>query len=105
MSIEGLKREYVPKYLANGDDKFYRSLLVLAINKLVLLNQGAYKKAPAPHLEYLDYCDWFLVLYRREGDDTYLKIARVLRKVAHKLYRVLLKKKLTPLSARFLNLV
>ena len=105
MSIDGLKQEYLPKYLANGDDKFYRSLLVLAVTKLLLLQQGTYKKDPAPHLEYLDYAEWFLVLYRREGDDTYLKIAKMLRKAAHKIYRVMLKKNLTTPNVRFLNLV
>ena len=35
----------------------------------------------------------------------YLDIAKVFRKVAHKIYRVMLKKSLTPKNSKFLNLV
>jgi hypothetical protein len=104
MSVDGLKEDFVPKFITNGEDKFYRSLLFLAINKLVLINAGAYKGIP-PHLEYLDYCDRFLILHRREGDEIYLRIAKMLRRAAHRIYRVMLKKKMTPYSDKFLNLV
>jgi len=104
MSGDGLKQEYVTKYLAGGDDKFYRTILVLALKKLVLIDNGTYKGA-SPHLEYLGYYDQFIILYRREGDEVYLRIAKMLRKVAHKIYRIMLKKKMTAPDTRFLNLV
>jgi hypothetical protein len=104
MNIDGLKQEYVPKYIANGEQKFYRSLLFLAMNKLVLMNKGAYKGSP-PHLEFMDYHDLFIILYRREGEEVYLMIAKTLRKVAHKVYRIMLKKNMTNANNRFLNLV
>ena len=104
MSAEGLKQEYIPKYLDNGKQKFYRHLLFLALNKLVLMNKEAYKGIP-PNLEFLDYHDQFIILYRREGDEVYLEIARMLRKAAHRVYRIMLKKNMTVINAKFLNLV
>lgn len=104
MNTEGLKGNLVPEFLANGEEKFYRSIIFLALQKLVLIDKGAYKGMP-PHLEYLDYHDRFIILYRREGDEVYLKIAKMLRKAAHKIYRIMLKKKMTPPHPKFLNLV
>jgi len=104
MSTEGIKSNLVPEFLANGEDKFYRSIMFIAIQKLVLINKGAYRGIP-PHIEYLDYYDRFIILYRREGDEVYLSIAKMLRKAAHKLYRIMLKKNMTPPNAKFLNLV
>lgn len=91
MSIDGLKQEYMPKYLDNGEQKFYRHLLFLGLNKLVLIDKGIYKGTP-PNLEFLEYYDQFIILYRREGDEVYLQIARMLRKAAHRIYRIMLKK-------------
>jgi hypothetical protein len=104
MSGDGLKQEYVTKYLASGDEKFYRTILVLALKKLVSINNGTYKGMP-PNLEYLGYHDQFIILYRREGDEVYLRIAKMLRKAAHKIYRIMLKKMMTVPDTRFLNLV
>jgi hypothetical protein len=104
MSIDGLKEEYVPKYSTDGEQKFYRYLLVSALNKLVLIDKGMYK-GTTPELEFLDYYDRFIILYRREGDEVYLRIAKMLRKAAHKIYRIMLKKKMTAPNAKFLNLV
>lgn len=104
MSVDGLKDDFVPKFISSGEDKFYRSLLFLALNKLVLIDKGMYKGTP-PHLEYLDYYDRFIILHRREGDEVYLKIAKMLRKAAHRIYRIMLKKKMTVSNVKFLNLV
>lgn len=104
MSVDGLKENYVPQFISNGEDRFYRSLLFLALNKLVLINKGMYKGTP-PHLEYLEYYDRFIILHRREGDEVYLQIAKMLRKAAHRIYRIMLKKKMTSPNMKFLNLV
>lgn len=104
MSFEGLKEELVPKFIANGEHKFYRSILLLALQKLIATEKGIYKGTP-PHLEYLEYHDRFIILYRREGDEVYLSIAKMLRKAAHKIYRIMLKKKMTQPNAKFLTLV
>lgn len=104
MSVEALKKEFVPKYLAAGEQKFYRFLLLYALNKLIFIEKGTFK-GTSPEIEFLDYYDQFIILYRREGEEVYLDLARVFRRAAHKIYRVMLKKKMTEKNVRFLNLV
>lgn len=104
MSTDSLKKEFVSKYLAVGEQKFYRFLLVYALNKLVLVDKGA-PIDPTPDLEFLDYYNRFIILYRREGEEVYLRLARLFRKAAHKIYRIMLKKEMTAPNAKFLNLV
>ncbi len=104
MSTDGLKKEFIPKYLAVGEQKFYRFLLVYALNKLVHIDKGVHID-PTPDLEFLDYHNRFIILYRREGEEVYLQIARLFRKAAHRIYRIMLKKGMTAPNAKFLNLV
>jgi len=104
MSVEALKQNFVPKYLATGERKFYRFLLLYALNKLIYIEKGSFK-GTSPELEFLDYHEQFIILYRREGEDVYLELARCFRRAAHKVYRVMLKKKMTERNAKFLNLV
>lgn len=104
MSTETLKKEFVPKYLSVGEDKFYRFLLLYALNKLIEMEKGDYKGV-SPEMELLNYHERFLILYRREGEDIYLNLARVFRKSAHRIYRIMIKKQLTDTNYRFLNLV
>lgn len=104
MSTEGLKKEFVPKYKAVGEDKFYRFLLLYAINKLIYIEKGSFKGI-SPELEFLDYYDRFIILYRREGEEIYLDLGRIFRRTAHKIYRVMLKKKMTEKNPKFFNLV
>lgn len=104
MSIDDLKKEFVPKYLAVGEQKFYRFLLMYALNKLVIINKGTNIDL-TPDLEFLDYHNRFIILYRREGEEVYLQVARIFRKAAHRIYRIMLKKGMTAPNAKFLNLV
>lgn len=105
MSVELLKREFVPKYLEIGEpNRFYRYLLFYAINKMVLIERG-FVKGISPDVAFLECHDRFIILYRREGEEHYLHMARAFRKAAHKIYRALLKKKLVSYNTRFLNLV
>ena len=105
MSIELLKQEFVPKYLESREsNKFYRFLLFYAINKMVLIDQG-FTKCITPDVAFLECYDQFIIMYRREGLEYYLDMARAFRKAAHKIYRVMLKKKLTTYNTKFLNLV
>lgn len=100
-----MKQEFVPKYLEAGEpDKFYRFLLFYAINKMVLIEQG-FAKCITPDVAFLECHDQFIIMYRREGLEHYLDMARAFRRAAHKIYRVMLKKKLTTYNPRFLNLV
>lgn len=104
MSVEALKKNFVPKYLATGEQKFYRFLILYALNKLIYIEKGSFK-GTSPELEFLDIYDQFIILHRREGEDIYLELARVFRRAAHKVYRVMLKKSMTERNAKFLNLV
>lgn len=104
MNVELFNKEFVPKYLSDGEIKFYRSLLVISLNKLVLISKGTYKGI-LPHLELLDYYNQLIILYRREGEEIHLQIARVFRRAAHKIYRIMLKKNMTTINNKFLNVV
>jgi hypothetical protein len=105
MSVELLKKEFVPKYLAAGEpNKFYRFLLFYALNKMVIIEQG-FPKGVAPDVAFLDCHDQFIILYRREGEEHYLNMARAFRRAAHKIYRVMRRKNMIPYNPRFLNLV
>lgn len=104
MTSDVFKQEFVSKYMSSGDDKFYKFLLVYALNKLIAIEKGEYKGIE-PSLELMDYHDRFVILYRREGEEIYLSLARCLRKAAHKIYRVMLKKNMTIRNSKFLNLV
>lgn len=103
MSIESLK-EFIPTYVGGGEEKFYRSIILAALHKIIESEKGLYKGLP-PHLQYLEHYEGFLILYRREGDLVYLDMARMLRKASHKIYRIMLKKNLANINHKFLNLV
>jgi hypothetical protein len=104
MNADALKRDFVDKYHSVGEQKFYRFLLVYAINKLIKIRDGEYK-GTSPELEYLDYSERFVFLYRREAEEVYLKLAHIFRKAGNKIYRMMLKKGLTKKNSKFLNIV
>lgn len=103
--IEDILKTAVPQYLKIGEEKFYRFLLSYAINKLVLMRQSEASIKTPPDLQLLNYYDRFIVLYRREGDEVYLEIARLCRKAAHKIHRLMVKRGMTAPNDKFLNLV
>lgn len=104
MGVDDLKQKIMETYRAYGKDKFYRSILFCQLNKLVLISNGTYKGI-SPDLECLENYDQFLILFRREGDQNYLDIAKLFRKVAHKVHRIMLKQKMTIYNNKFLKLV
>lgn len=78
--------------------------------------QGLYEKAvgigmlqaatkPDYDIEILNLSESFLALYRRTGNEDYAGISRVLRRVAHALFRQLVKHEMKNLDPRFLKLV
>ena len=101
MIPEESKKLFLTKYSTFGNDKFYKFLLNYAINRIV---SGKDLKVPSPEVELMDYHDKFLLLYRRESDEAYLDIAKLFRKAAHKIYRIMLKKDLVEKNNKFLNL-
>jgi len=104
MNVDILKRDFIPKYLAAGEQRFYRFLLTYALDKLVGMEKKTYTGI-SPDLEFLEYYEQFLILYRREGEGMYLDLAALFRKAGHKIYRVRLQKGMTSPNAKFLQLV
>lgn len=104
MSQDDLKQKFMEYYFTNGKDKFYRYILFCQLNKLVLITNGTYKGI-LPDIECLDNYDKFLILFRREGDANYLDIAKLFRKAAHKIHRIMLKQKMTIHNNKFLKSV
>lgn len=104
MSTEVLKTEFVPQYLAAGENKFYRLLITYSLKKLIYL-QKSKCKIQSPELDLLDTHNQFIILYKREGEEIYLDLARIFRKAGHKIYRIMLKNNMTKMNNRFLNLV
>ena len=104
MNLDGLKKEFVPKYLQAGAPKFYDFLINYALTKLIAIDKENYKGI-YPDIEFLTYYEKFLILYRREGDDVFMDIAKIFRKASHKVYRIMLKKNMTEVNSKFLRAV
>ncbi len=101
---DNIKKLFINKYTAIGEEKFYKFLITYALNRIVEPTEK--EKTPFnPALELMEYYDMFLKLYRREGEDIYLELSHQFRKAAHKIYRILLKKGLTEINNKFLQLV
>ncbi len=103
MDTVALKTELLPKFLQLGDERFYRFLLVLGAQRIVSLEKG--EQVVFPNLELLEFHDQFVILNRREADDRYLQIAKVFRRAAHKIYRLMVKRNLIEPNPRFLRAV
>jgi hypothetical protein len=102
MQSDNIKKLFINKYSTVGEEKFYKFLITYALNRIV---ETSPKDNYNPAMELMDYYDMFLKLYRREGEDIYMDLARQFRRAGHKIYRVILKKGLTEKNAKFLNLV
>lgn len=107
MIPEESKKIFIDKFSSFGDEKFYQFLLNYAIGKIADGNfKKKYNKSEnSPEKELLSYYDKFLFLYRNENNIIYLDIAKLFRRAANKIYRILLKKKVIKKSNIFFNLV
>jgi hypothetical protein len=99
-----LKKDHLTTFLTLGDEKFYNLLLFISVSKLVYLQKNSLKDK-SPEIEFLDYYEENLTLYRRNGEQIYLDLAKIFRRAANKVYRSLLKKKLIKRSDKFLNVI
>jgi len=99
-----MKKEFIPKLLDVGEVKFYRFLILYAMNKLISVENGTYKGS-TPEIDFLDYHDQFLAMYRKEGETVLLDLAKIFRRAGHYIYLVMLKREMTNRNNRFLNLV
>ena len=102
MIPEESKKLFLTKYSTVGSEEFYQFLLDYAHNRLAI---GKSSKVPSPEIELMEYYNKFLVLYRKERDESYLDIAKLFRKAGHSIYRLMLKKGIIERNNRFLNLV
>lgn len=102
MDTDVLKKEFLPKYIEKGESDFYKLLITYSLNKMSLKESKGFL---SPEIELLEYYNGFMALYRREGNEDFLKIAKIFRRAAHKIYRVLLKNSLINKNNKFLNLV
>lgn len=98
------KNAIINDYLKKGGDALYKKLIISSVKKIAILI-GESEKKTFPEVEMLNISNIFLGFYRSEGEDHYLEISKIYRKVAHKIYRVLLKKNLISKNNNFLNLV
>lgn len=107
MMPEESKKIFIEKFSSFGDEKFYKFLLNYAIVKIADINfkKKQLKSENSPEKELLDYYNKFLYLYRNEHNIIYLDIAKLFRRAANKIYRILLKNKSIKKSNNFFNLV
>lgn len=104
--------DFLKKFDSVGKDKFYEFILCHSLEKLseyVLNSKSKNKTIKAnnilPHIYLHCFYDKFLTLYRRESDQKYLEIAKTLRKVAHKIYRIMIQQKIIEPDTRFIRSV
>lgn len=94
----------IKTYNDNGESYLYKTLIVNSIKKItLLLNDKNFNNSPDKEL--ISLYEKFMYMYRTEGDEVYLNIAKIIRKAAHKIYRVLLKQNYIKKDEHFLNLV
>lgn len=104
MSADKIKESFVAKFKEVGEDKFYKYLCSYAMSKVSDIESNKLS-GTSPEIEMLNTYEMFLTFYRREGHDVYLTIAKIFRKVAHKIYRVLIRKHLISKNIKFINQV
>jgi hypothetical protein len=100
MSINtNIRDEYLAEFQRIGYEKFFESVLLSASK-----NIKDYSKST--EIIVLDQAESFFALYRKTGNDSYNEIAKILRRVAHKIYRTKRKiNKEMPTNRRFLEII
>jgi len=95
--------EFIVKFNKEGELSFYKFLLFKAIEKISEIKNC--DNIYSINMEYLDYHDKFMILYRRDGNETYLTMAKVFRRAGNKIYRYCLKQGICNHNDKFLNLI
>lgn len=89
---------YLEQLKSYGEEELCRKMIGVAFLNL--------ESNPHPEYILLDYSEAFLKKFRRTGEEDYFVLARLCRRVAHILYRELIKQNKTSLDfKRFLNAV
>lgn len=102
MQQDNIKKLFITKYAAIGEEKFYKFLISYALGKIV---ESSDQNKFNPALELIDYYEMFLKLYRREGEEIHLELAKQFRRAGHRVYRIMRNKNMMDKSSKFLNLV
>jgi len=95
---------FIEKFKSIGNDRFYSFLLTYAINKLIKIKANNFEGI-SPEIEFLEYAERFLQLYRRENNAIHLDLSRTFRRAGHKIYRLMRKQNLINKNSRFLQAV
>lgn len=104
MKSNALKHDWINKYRAVGHDRFFKFLLSYGNDRLLKMQQNS-SLGTSPEIEFIEYAEHFLVLYRRSGEADYFTLAAIFRRAAHKIYRTGLKQKIIKQNKKFLQLV
>jgi len=98
------KSFFYDKYNKMGDYNFYNYLVTYCNGKISLIEESKYSDI-YPHIEMMKYHDMAIKLFRVENykDNILIKLAKIFRKVAHKVYRLMLKKQLIEKNYLFLT--
>lgn len=102
---DDMRNEIVKIFLEQGEDKLYKNLLVQSVKRIIVFMENTDTNRVTPDKELIHLADKFVILYRTEGEEVYLQVSKVIRRAAHKIYRLLLKKHLIKKDEKFLNLV
>lgn len=92
---------FIDKFSSVGNEKFYKYLLNYAVIRMAETTIDGI----SPEIEFINYYEKFLATYRREQNPVILEMAKVFRKAANKVYRLLLKKEVIDKNAKFFNIV
>jgi hypothetical protein len=87
-----------------GELSFYKKVLFASLKEVVLLKSDK-EYTSTPHLSLLALHDTLISKYRADDKEQYLIMARIYRKVAHKIYWIMLKERLSNINYKFLNRV
>lgn len=93
-----IRDEYEALFKSIGADGFFKHVLGVG--------SSARKHLDYPEITMLDQAESFFALYRSTGNCNYFAIGKILRRVAHKLYRDGRKKiEKYPSNRRFLSVI
>lgn len=97
-----LNNEFVKKYKELGADAFYKLVLIEGLEVILKIHEDKYDGV-YPDIQLLTQYNKFLSLYRKYNKDIYLDVAKIFRRAAHKLHRVMVRKKIITKNDKFLN--
>ena len=102
---DNAKKEIISSFLEGGENKLYKDLIVQSVKRIIKLIEDPESTTSTPDRHLISLSESFLSSYRKGEDDSYLHMSKIIRRAAHKVHRLLLKKHLVKKDDKFLNLV